>query len=223
VASLNNLQWVSSTLTLLDAFTRAGGGRVVCAGTSAEYDWTGGRCVERVNPLRPATLYAACKASVCTILERLAERTGCDWAWGRIFFLYGPGEPGGRLLPSILEAELAGRPAELRHPGRLRDYMHVADVGGAFAALAASTVSGPVNIGSGEGVPLAELARLVRRALGLAPHSFPESMAEDPIPAVIADVSRLREEVGYRPQFSLEEGIGQTVNWWKSHRWKDEA
>jgi nucleoside-diphosphate-sugar epimerase len=217
--SPGNLDWVCATLVLVRAFVQAGGRRVVCAGTSAEYEWAPGRTVERVTPLRPATLYAACKSSVFTIIERMAGQMGFDWAWGRVFFLYGPGEPAGRLVPSIVDGALSGQPLALRYPTRVRDYSHVSDVGGAFAALAGSGVSGPVNVGSGEGMALADLAGLVHRALGLPPRDASrDGTADDPAPLVVADVSRLRGEVGFRPQFSLDQGLQQTVSWWKTQR-----
>jgi nucleoside-diphosphate-sugar epimerase len=218
VTSLDNLDWVGATLALFRAFAEAGGRRVIGAGTSAEYDWSAGRCAEALTQLRPATLYAVCKRSVSAVLEGLAEQLGFEWAWGRVFFLYGPGEPAGRLLPSIIEGELNGEPLVLRHPRRVRDYLHVADVGAAFAALAASAVRGPVNIASGEGVALADLAGLVRQALELPPlPPLPEG-APDPLPTVIADVARLRQEVGFSPRFQVKDGIFETVAWWKSQR-----
>ena len=90
-----NIRWLEASLALLRAFAGAGGRRAVVAGTSAEYDWhaVGGRCHEQRTPLRPATLYGAAKHALHTAAAPYAEQAGFELAWGRIFFVYGPGEP----------------------------------------------------------------------------------------------------------------------------------
>src|SRR5215207_5082472 len=94
---------LQASLALLRAFAAAGGRRAVVAGTSAEYDWhaVGRRCHERRTPLRPATLYGAAKHALHTAAAPYAEQVGFELAWGRVFFVYGPWEPEGRLVPSV--------------------------------------------------------------------------------------------------------------------------
>src|SRR5262249_18992294 len=107
--SADNLRWVGASLHLLRAFADAGGRRVVVAGSCAEYDWTAaGTCDEATTPLRPATLYGACKDALRRVLEAFAAQAGLSAAWGRLFFLYGPGEHPDRLVASVARALLAG-------------------------------------------------------------------------------------------------------------------
>jgi nucleoside-diphosphate-sugar epimerase len=81
-----------------------------------------------------------------------------------------------------------------------------------------STVNGPVNIGSGEPISIAdavsELARRARRPdllrLGaLRPR-------EDDVPVLIPDIGRLRDEVGFRPGLGLAQGMQKTLAWWEN-------
>ena len=68
---------------------------------------------------------------------------------GRIFWLYGPGEPLGRLVSDTARALASGRRA-LTTPGlQERDFMHVSDVGAAFATAVFSSYEGAFNVGSG--------------------------------------------------------------------------
>ena len=74
--SLENLRWVASTMHLVEAFRAGGGERVVGVGTSAEYGPAMAPCREDATPLAPATLYAACKAAVHSVLTAWSAQTG---------------------------------------------------------------------------------------------------------------------------------------------------
>ena len=206
LTSLENLRWVGATVDLLDAFAAAGGRRVVVAGTSAEL------------PVVPATLYAACKRGVYEVLRGWSAQTGVSFGWGRVFFLHGPGEAPGRLVPQLVRAGLTGEPFPMRHPAQVRDYLHVADTAGALVALLGSDVRDAVDIASGEPVVLADLARHVERCL-----ERPVTLREgepmfDPVPTLVGDATRLRAAVGFVPRFTLSEGLRDTVEWWKARR-----
>jgi nucleoside-diphosphate-sugar epimerase len=218
-----NLDWVLATLRLLRSFADAGGRRAAIAGTCAEYDWsaaaTAQPCLERgrgaraATPEAPATLYGTCKLATRLIAESFARGAGVSLAWGRVFLLYGPGEDERRLVPSVARALLRGEEAPASDGAQVRDFMHVDDVAAGFVALLRSEVEGPVNIASGEGVPIADVLALVARAAGR-----PELLRLGELPRrdgepdrLLADVARLREEVGFRPRVGLEEGIAGTV------------
>jgi len=215
--SPENLRWVAATLELTRAFAAAGGERLVAAGSCAEYEWgLQGPCVERVTPLRAATLYGACKDAARAVLEAAAEELGLQVAWGRIFFLYGPHETPGRLVPAVARALLAGRRVPTGDGSQIRDFMHVADVARAFAALVDSPATGPVNIASGQARPLGEVIDAIGAATGrrelIDVGALPPRRGD---PAeLVADVTRMRRELAYEPSIHLREGIRQTVDWW---------
>jgi nucleoside-diphosphate-sugar epimerase len=212
-----NLRWVQATLNLLQAFIGSGGRRAVCAGTAAEYDWRFGFCSEDLTPLRPASPYAACKFGVGEILLHTTRQVGLSFAWGRVFFLYGPHESPLRLVPSMIRSALAGSPIRLKNPDHVRDYLHVEDVGAAFASLLFSGVEGPVNIASGDPLRLRDIGRAVFRQFDMA-EAFEDDVANsDAYPIVVGDIRRLRTEVGFQPRFSLETGMADMVNWWREN------
>jgi nucleoside-diphosphate-sugar epimerase len=218
LTSLDNPTWVQSTLQLIETFLSHGGQRVVVAGTAAEYDWTVGVCSEATTPCRPATLYAACKHAVYEVVERWAAQTGFGFAEGRLFWVYGPGEASDRLVPSMIRASTTRTPFRLRFPKQVRDYLHVTDAGAAFSALLASDVRGAVNVGSGEGVALERLGQIVGEATGNGLVLEQSGAgAGDPAPIVLAESTRLGREVGWTPRYRLEDGIRETVAWWKAH------
>jgi len=214
LTSLENVRWVSTTLGLVEAFRRHGGRGMVGVGSSAEYGPATEPCREDVTPLAPATIYATCKRSVHDILARWSAPAGIGFGWARVFNLHGPGEPPSRLVPQLVRAGIAGAPFPMRHPGQRRDYLHVADVGRALVALLDREVQGAVNIGSGEGLALRDLATQVGACLGTSIALGEPGVEPDPAPTVVADVTRLRREVGFTPQFSSEEGLRDSVSWW---------
>lgn len=217
LTSLDNPVWVRSSLQLIEAFLASGGSRVVVAGTVAEYDWSAAVCSEHTTPCRPATLYAACKHAQYEVMERWSAQAGFSFAEGRLFWTYGPGESPERLVPAMIHASLSRTPFRLRYPAQVRDYLHVADVGGAFGALLVSDVQGAVNIGSGDGVALSRLGEIVGEATGegLALETG-GAAADDPAPVVVAENVRLTREVGFTPRYPIEPGIRDTVAWWKA-------
>jgi nucleoside-diphosphate-sugar epimerase len=216
--SPENLAWLRASTVLLEEFSRIGGKRFVGAGTCAEYDWTGdGRCVEATTPLRPATPYGAAKHATQTALAAFAPGLNVSFAWGRIFFPYGPGESPGRLVGAVSRALFDGRPAAITEGNERRDYIYATDVARAFAALVESDAAGAFNIGTGEAVSLRQVVEAIARRIGrpdLLRYGERAKPAGDP-DLLVADVTRLRRETGWEPRTSLEQGIAAAVDFWK--------
>jgi len=210
---------VEASSRLLRSFRRAGGQRVVAAGTCAEYDWTDGNLSEAATPLEPATLYGAAKLALYRLQTAHARQFELSAAWGRIFFLHGPYEDPRRLVSSVVSQLLAGRNAETSEGTQIRDFLHTADLGSAFAALLDSEVEGPVNLGSGDPTSIRSVVELLGTITGrseLLRIGAREAAPNDP-PRLLADVERLRSEVGWAPRFSLREGLEATTSWWREH------
>lgn len=217
-ASPDNLDWIGTSLHLVRAFREAGGERAVIAGTCAEYDPDQGWCSEAVTPLAPNTLYGTAKDALRRVVEAYAKESGLAWAWGRIFLLYGPNEHPDRLVPAVARAVLRGEPTRCTHGNQVRDLMHVEDVADAFAALLdAPAVHGPVNIATGHAITLRNVVHTVARAAS-APElarfgDVPAPAGESPF--LVADVRRLRDEVGFTPRHQLATGLKEVVEWWR--------
>ncbi|HKB34992.1 MAG TPA: hypothetical protein VKD72_00970, partial [Gemmataceae bacterium] len=84
-------------------------------------------------------------------------------------------------------------------------------------ALLRSDLCGPVNIGSGEAVAVRTVVERLADQLGarhlLRLGARPSPPGEPPL--VVADISRLREELRWVPRLDLERGLARTVEWWK--------
>jgi len=209
-----NLDWVAASLALLRRFHAEGGTRVVCAGTCAEYDWSGECCDERTQ-LAPASLYGVSKNALRTIVEEYARSTRLSAAWGRIFFTYGPGEAPERIIAAAARALVRGEGFTCSAGTQVRDFLYVEDVATAFAALLDNSATGAFDIGSGEAIALRSLLERLERLAGREQLVlFGEPAPNEPA-RLVADSSRLRNEVGWEPRRHLDEGLERTLAWWR--------
>jgi len=217
-SSLENIRWVEVSLHLLRAFHMNGGKRVVMAGTCAEYDWRYGYCSEKVTPLVPSTLYGTCKNAMQHLLKDFSRETGLSSAWGRIFFLYGPHENPNRLVSSVILNLIRNKIAPCSHGNQIRDFLHVKDVASAFVSLLMSNVDGSVNIASGKPVALKEIILSIADKLDknnlVKLDALPQK--EDEPSVLFGDTKRLFSEVIWQPQYDIDRGIRETIDWWQN-------
>ena len=215
---LENKKWVQASLELLKTFQMHGGRRIVIAGTCAEYEWNEQICSEIKTRIKPATLYGNCKNELQLKANTFCKKYKLSLCWGRIFFVYGPYEHPVRLIPSVINSLLSKKVAECTHGEQYRDLLYVEDVASGFVALLCTEVTGIVNIGSGESSMLKNIIETIGEKVG-----YPELIRLGSIPSrlgdpirLVADINKLRKEVGWSPKFSLDVGLDKTIQWWKA-------
>lgn len=220
--SADNYRWLSASQHLLRGFRARGGMRAVMAGSCVEYDWAKvGVCSETGTPMADEsgemTPYAATKIALQKALAQFSREEHLSSAWGRIFFQFGPYEHPDRLVSSVIRHLLMNKEAVCTHGRQIRSFLHVADVGGAFAQLLAGNIQGPVNIGSDERIALADLIGRIAREIGRPDlvHLGARSAPSDEPPLLVPDIRRLRDEVQWQPQLSLNESIRDAIAWWR--------
>ncbi len=160
-----NLECLTGTIELARACRQAGVRRLVGVGTCFEYDLAQGR-LRTDTPLRPQTLYAACKASAFQVLSQLLPTAGIEFAWCRLFYLHGEGEDSRRLVPYLRQKLRAGQPAELTSGNQIRDFLDVQAAGAMIAAVALSNRQGAINICSGIPITVRQLAERIADEYG---------------------------------------------------------
>ena len=165
--ALDNLVCVSGTLRLALEALRLGVGRFVGVGTCLEYDTSYGY-LTRETPLAPQSVYACAKASVYQTLHAAYERAGGDFAWARLFHIYGGKEDPHRLTPYLHARLAAGQAVDLTSGRQIRDYMHVDEVGEQLTRFALSQTRGAANICSGMPVTVASFAQRIAAEYGRA-------------------------------------------------------
>ena len=211
-----NWQLLAASLRLASKLADLGCRRFVGLGTCFEYDTDQGFLSES-SVTGPRNLYAASKLSLFLVLEQLANITGMELAWLRLFYLHGPFEDERRLVPSVSLALLRQQVAKVTPGEQIRDFLHVKDVAAAIWAVAQSSLTGPVNIASGQPVSIKQIVEHIGAIL-----NRPELIAVGAIPYGVSDPmfvcannQRLKENTDWTPGYSLEEGLQHTVAWWQ--------
>jgi nucleoside-diphosphate-sugar epimerase len=163
--SIKNIKCLEGTLKLAKAAAEAGVKRFVGLGTCFEYDLN--FSVLSVNtPLKPISLYAGAKAAVYISLNQLLPNLGVDFAWCRLFYLYGEGEDERRLVPYIRNKLEKGQFAELTSGDQIRDFIDVREAGKKIVDIATGTKKGAVNICSGIPVSVRQMAENIAKEYG---------------------------------------------------------
>lgn len=216
-----NRDWYDASIRLIRAFSDAGGRRLVVAGTCAEYDWQSaalrtGKCLEFDSELGGQSLYGQTKNKLRSVIKTEFD---ISFAWGRVFFPYGPGENVNRLIPHVISSLLQRKTVAMGPGTDIRDFIATADAGAAFAKLLLSEVQGAVNIASGEGYAISEIAEKIARKLGhveMLKFGARPARPDDP-PYLVGDNQRLVREVGYSDFTNIDQGLDIAIEWWRTH------
>ena len=163
--SSKNLDCLLGTLQMAKGAAQAGVRRFIGIGTCFEYDLTGG-LLSTSTALRPLTPYAGAKAAVFTALSQWLPSQNVEFAWCRLFYLYGEGEDSRRLVP-YLHAQLnAGKTAELTSGNQIRDFLNVRDAGRLIVRIAMGDEHGPINVCSTIPVSVRQIAEQIADEYG---------------------------------------------------------
>ena len=212
-----NLRSLEASLGLLRQLLAAGCRHVVMAGTCAEYDTEAAAMLREDGPTRPATLYAACKLATCLVGEQLAAKSEARFAWGRIFYPYGPGEDPRRALPSLVRTLLEGKSFDATAGDQVRDYLHVDDVAAGFVTLLEAGAQGIYNLCSGAPYTMKEIMTAAGAALGAESRirfgALPYRSWEPP--RICGDNAKLRT-LGWSPRYDLASGVLDAIAGWRT-------
>lgn len=216
-----NQRWVEASTRLVEAFCRAGGRRVVMAGTCAEYDWAHGSCREDATPLNPATPYGVAKDTTRRLAAGICEQHHVSCAWGRVFVPYGAGEADQRLVPSLIGVFQDRRPPFEVNASARRDFLHAADMAAGLTALVKAEVGGAYNVSSGQPTQIAEVVRTLAHLLGADPQTVMDLAVERPgEPASLVGENLKLKALGWQPRFALAEGLARTLDDLAISRWR---
>lgn len=161
----NNHIWEKISITLINSFYKAGGKKFIGIGSSIEYNW------DLPNPFDESTspvngnkwLYGHSKLNV---YNYLASLTGVSYLWCRVFFVFGPGQSTGRLVPLLINNAFGnGSPLTLNLDLK-RDYISTFEIAKQVILMTNTAYSGPVNICSGRPILLKDLVVLIEKEAG---------------------------------------------------------
>lgn len=179
-------------------------------GTCAEYGASTGRCVE-TGRVEPKSQLGWSKRAIHGYASLRAAESGAELFWFRLFFVYGPGQRAGSLIPSMAAAFRSGAGPSLRTPDAANDFVHVRDVARGFrAALESGSRPGVYNLAGGRAVSVRSICRRIERELtgGEAfTRGLPAPRKGAGVGGFWGDVSAARKGVGWIPRVALDDGL----------------
>lgn len=193
--------------------------RVVYASSAATYGAASTASVE-TNGAAPANVYAFSKAIMDNLANR-AAREFQDWiiVGLRYFNVYGPreahkGVPASMVYHLSRQMKSGQRPRIFKHGEQQRDFVYVQDIVEGSIRARAAKESGIYNLGSGHARSFNELIDVLNHSLGTDfkpeyienPHAHYQNYTQ-------ADLTQVRNNLGYEPRYPLETGVADYMKW----------
>ncbi len=191
--------------TLFAAIAQTQCERIIITGTCMEYRGLQGEVTEAQTG-DDLDLFAQTKLAIWQKAQAiLAERT---LFWARPFYVYGPGQREGSLIPSLLNQVAQGQQPQVNNPDAAQDFVHVDDVvRGLAAMLDTNAAPGVFNLGCGH------LTRIQQIALWL--FAAWQGDALSPLTpcssGMYASLAKVTAELGWQPHISMQQGIEDWV------------
>ena len=215
----------TGTVAVLDAARKAGVRRVVYAASSSAYGGLQKDLQSEDDTVRPLSPYAAAKLAGELYAQAFSATYGLETVAVRFFNIFGPRQRADSPYSGVIAlfiAALAGGRAPIVHGDGLqsRDFTYVGNaVQAVLKAAEAPGVSGKVyNVGTGCRVTVLDLVASLNRLLGsnLQPQFGPARAGD--VRDSCADIRRARQDLGYDPQISFDEGLARTLEWYQKTR-----
>jgi len=220
---------VMSTFLLLEWCRKRAVKRFIYASSMATYGDPDHLPIDEDHPQRPKTFYAAAKMSAEAYIK-LFQTLGIDTTIMRLFSVYGPGQNLENKLQGIasiyLSYMLEGAPIFVRgSKDRFRDLVYITDVVDAWMAAFKnrSSFGRTYNVASGVKTKVEDLVEALRSAFG--DKDYPVKYSKESTPGdqfgVVADIKRIKGDLGWKPNVSLDEGIKKMVDFEKTRAGKN--
>ena len=216
---------VMGTQVLLDAARSTNIKRFVHVSTDEVYGSISEGSWPEDHPLLPNSPYSASKAG-SDLLVRAYNRTHkLDTVITRCSNNYGQYQFPEKVMPLFITNIIEGKKVPLYGNGlNIRDWLHVDDHCRGIALALTKGRSGEVyNIGGGTELTNVELTDKILEAMGVGKEFIqPVEDRKGHDLRYSVDISKINKELGYSPQVNFEEGLIQTINWYKNNEawWK---
>src|SRR5215467_10014661 len=212
------------TMHILEAVRACRTPRLVHTSTSETYGTARTVPISEAHPLQAQSPYAASKIAADKLVESYHLSFGVPAVTLRPFNTYGPRQSTRAVIPQVITQLASGsRQLKLGALDPTRDFSYVTDTVGAFLAVgeapAAAVIGELFNCGPGDEVAIGKLAADIARLMGVD-----ADIVEDPkrlrpkdseVMRLVCDATKLRERTGWRPRYTRDEGLRETIEWFR--------
>lgn len=195
--------------------------KLIVAGSCWEYGKQQGACQES-DALNISNYFTWAKHALNTYLAVKCAEKSVLLNWFRLFYVYGPGQREGSLLPTLIESISQSKTPPIKAPMNKNDFLYVGDVARAFhSAVTRDIPSGVYNLGSGFSTSVYEICKIAERLI-TGQTSISEHLKltnkEHKTTDFWADTGKTSETLGWSVSTPLEEGIERYIHSLRSNR-----
>ena len=211
---------VQGTLNVLISARDGGAKKVVYASSSSVYgDLPQLPKRENMKP-NPKSPYAVSKLTGENYCGVFNEVYGLETISLRYFNIFGPRQdpysPYAAVIPKFIKRVMNNKPPIIYGDGKqTRDFTFIENVIQANLLAAKKLKTGTYNVGSGKRVTINKLAQMITKMLGKELDPIHDKPREGDVRHSLADISNAKKEIGYNPQYGLEEGLRETIRWFR--------
>ena len=209
---------VGGTVSVMEAMRDVGVKRVVFTSSGAIYGAQKAQPLHELMVPSPDSPYAVSKLSAEYYVKTIGKLWGIETVTLRIFNTYGPGQhiPADHppVIPNFLKQAVKGGSLIVHNSGsQTRDYVYIDDVVKALvrAGTATDVDGSTINIGSGNEYSVLDLVKNVVELTGADTEIIYNHKATGGVSRMRADITRAADLLGYKPKFSLAEGLTRTL------------
>ena len=201
---------------LFAAVAQGGCRCIISAGSCWEYKRRQGVLAEAAE-IEVGKTFPAAKNDLRLAGEAISKEYGMKFYWPRIFYAYGPGQRKTSLIPYIISALGDGVVPEIRNLNNKHDFVYVNDVAKAIVMIIEKQPDKMIyNIGSGHSTSVREVVSIVSEIMRCQHlysqmNDIPLQQAGDDF---WADISDIRNDLGWCPTYSLLDGVGEVVRYY---------
>jgi GDP-L-fucose synthase len=155
------------------------------------------------------------------LMEHVSKFSGLEIALARCTAIFGPHDNFDlktcHVVPALIKRVLSDENPFIAwgNPEVVRDFLYVKDVViGALLILERGESMRPYNLGYGSGISIGEILNTILKVTGKTPNVIWDESKPTTIPFRAVSISRIKNELGFDPKFSFEEGIKETIKWY---------
>ena len=169
---------------------------------------------------KPDNAYGSAKLSACNMSRVRCNQLGIRHNWCRILSMYGPYDGKYTMVMSIIGKLLSGEMPLCTKGDQIWDYIYNKDAARAFRLVAEKGKKDAIYcLGSGNTKRLKEYIEIIRNSIDI---NLPIGFGEIPyypnqVMHLEADISSLKKDTGFEIEYSFEEGIKETIQWYKEN------
>jgi dTDP-glucose 4,6-dehydratase len=214
---------IIGTLNALMACQQNKVGRLIHTSTSEVYGTARYAPINEAHPLQGQSPYSASKIGADKLAESFYLTYNLPVVTVRPFNTFGPRQSARAVIPTIITQALAGKTIRLGNLDTTRDFTYVEDTVDGFikAAEVPGAEGQTLNLGTGAEIRVGELAgRIIQMTASPARVEVDAKRLrpeKSEVLRLISDNSLARAALGWSPRFSLDEGLGRTIEWIRSH------